>query len=193
MKTQLLFIALCLVNFLACKKNEATPSNLHYQFPQEFLDYAFLPLNKELTYKDSASQNEYLTKVTQSEMTTITVTPDFFGLQGAPIDYDVYDLRLTNLSDGSIWLDAEGKCEGISVAMEDSISSILWYPFPVEIIPSIVIEGNTYINVIKASWNNGLVISDPDYFETNYYWAKGAGIVKRTVISGNNIKTETLE
>lgn len=194
MKTKLFFIALCLVNLLACKKTESTPSSLHYQFPQQFLDYAFLPLDKQLTYKDSASGNENVVNVTENEMSTITVTPDFFGLQGSPINYDVYDLKLTNLSNGSTWLNAEAKCEGQStVVMNDSLSSILWYPFPVEIIPSIVIGNNTYNDVIKASSNNGLSISDPHYVETHYYWAKGAGIVKRTVVNGNNIKTETLE
>ncbi len=57
-------------------------------------------------------------------------------------------------------------------------------------IPSMVIEGKAYNEVIVTESKNGVDINHPAYKLTTYYWAKGVGIIlRRTITTGGIVKT----
>jgi len=58
-------------------------------------------------------------------------------------------------------------------------------------IPALTIEGNTYANVIRIIQNYS-TYANPNPNLSEYYWAKGIGIIKRTVRTPTSTKTWTL-
>lgn len=64
------------------------------------------------------------------------------------------------------------------------------------VFPSLTIEGKVYSDVIRVTNNNGYTPSISGYSQfylaTIYYWAKGIGIIKRSLITASSTKTWTL-
>jgi hypothetical protein len=60
------------------------------------------------------------------------------------------------------------------------------------ILPSIMIEGKNYLNVIIHSTSNGSDPTNINFIKSTYYWVKGIGIVKREIKTSNSVKTEIL-
>jgi hypothetical protein len=59
-------------------------------------------------------------------------------------------------------------------------------------LPSITIEGKTYLEAIVYIDQNGLPSTNNNFRKSTYYWVKGIGIIKREIRTSNSIKTETL-
>ncbi len=93
----------------------------------------------------------------------------------------------------------------LSLLEKDRINNInlnyaFLYPFTpyssiqenIAVIPSITIEGKIYTNVEFYSYSNTIDSTGADYLKSTYYWAKGAGIIKREIKTSSSVKTETL-
>lgn len=59
-------------------------------------------------------------------------------------------------------------------------------------IPNITIEGKSYSDVVQLTYSNYQSPSSPSYYTSTYYWAKGIGIIKRTVTTATSTQTWTL-
>ena len=59
---------------------------------------------------------------------------------------------------------------------------------------SLAIEGKTYNEVLQVVSTNGMEqdANEPWYFKSTYYWTKGVGIIKRTVVTSVATTTCTL-
>lgn len=80
---------------------------------------------------------------------------------------------------------------------------VFWYPsittsftntenYGGYIIPSMIIEGNTYQNVLRFISSNSDDPSALYYLKTDYYWAKGVGVIKRIITTSKGVQTSTL-
>jgi hypothetical protein len=67
-----------------------------------------------------------------------------------------------------------------------------WEPYSGDLV-TMTVEGTNYQNVLV--FDNGFEgdINNPYYRKATYYWAKGVGIIKRTIITtGGLVRTSTL-
>ena len=163
-------------------------------------------------YKDSATGFTDSVHVTQNY--TIGVFHD--SVPGNPpvpkFTHQTFKLTLQHMtgSPGQIWFDGFASCDTQYMNTVHFIDSAFeltdwqndlpafWYPFTssgvkkYSLIPSITIEGTLFIHIHKFSATNGLQPTDTNYRETNYYWEKGTGIIKREIRTYNSVKTSLL-
>lgn len=92
---------------------------------------------------------------------------------------------------------ATDQISGVSHAL------VFWYPVYISNdpstenngvynIPLVIIEGNTYQNVLRFIASNSNNPSQPYYLKTDYYWAKGIGVIKRNITTSKGKQTSTL-
>lgn len=197
---------------LACKKNSPPPDEpVTVKFSPEALEYVKLSPGKYLIYKDSASGVLDSVVVTQSlleaRIAPATVGTGYIGLDCPEYNYEFFTLALTQVNGNSIpWFIGRARSTECPYVNSDTAALFLrepdsYYAFSSVIegntdnylIPSLVIEGKTYLNVIVHILFVALDINDPSYKKRTFYWAKGVGIIKRElIVPGGAIKTHTL-
>lgn len=203
-------VATSILFYLPSCKKDHTDTPIEVKFSAEGLSYVLLPLNKYFIYKDSASGTLDSVIVTQSKVDKIfsPVAKDTISNWSAPAMNTEKITILFSKHNGSSSEDwFYGEAFAFSMGSESDAPIILfekdrltntnkevafWYPFSNNVLPSITIEGKTYLNAVTFSFANTLITTQPTYYKSTYYWVKGTGIIKREIRTSNSIKTDLL-
>ncbi|HZY40235.1 MAG TPA: hypothetical protein VFE53_26460 [Mucilaginibacter sp.] len=187
------FIFFTFICFTGCKKDKAPIP--YYPLPADGLAYIQFNPGKYFIYKDSAANKIDSVIVTESSLSGTS------GVSGSLHDYtsQQYTLVLTEAApvSGLVWLSgtAPGNLPGaIDLAAPDghfifqyfTINPAVPSIIPTMPIPSIVVEGKTYTNIVLT------LSAGPggnSYFY--YYWAKGLGLIKRIETKTGGPVTDT--
>ena len=216
MKKNLFSIVACTLLFISCKKTVDEPAKkIQINFSKEALAYVQMPVNKYYIYKDSASGKIDSVVVTKSTLETNLMpsqTYNILGLVGQrpAYHYQTFTLLLTKVT-GSIstewfygnadagysaYIGASTDLAGVwliernrRVVVFDSRSFLIEHSKI--IIPTITLEGKDYSDVVQFTNSIGQP-SNQNYIADTYYWAKGLGIIKRSITTGNTTQTWTL-
>ena len=217
MKKIVIIFSLPWMLIVSCKKDKADPPSIVMKFSSEALAYVQLPLNKYFIYKDSASGTFDSVVVKESSLQTIFVPKydcprDSWCISTPAYNYQTFTLKLVSITTStqknwyfeSAFHDVIGGFyqPRATDTMYVSLNGTFWYPFylnntpgslvQVNLFPSIIIEGKTYTDVLQCVSSNTDNTSLPNYTKTNYYWAKGIGIIKREIRTATTVKTELL-
>ena len=206
-------VAFCISS---CKKDHTdTPAPFELQFSAEALAYVQLPLNKYFIYKDSATGTLDSVVVTESNIVKQFIpehkSAGLLDPDRSAFYYQTFTLKLTKYIGGipQDWFDGNATNLTFTVTssnpatpltLGNNIGGAFRYPITissnpyqeVNILPSVTIEGKTYLNVAFFSDAIGLDITQPSYHKSTYYWVKGIGIIKREIRTSTSIKTEML-
>jgi len=126
--------------------------------------------------------------------------------------YDTLTLQLTKqLPSGSEdWLfisylkDAfkGGSFYGLDNYLKSKRVAVFSYPIPDRYgtisdegdikISNLIMEGNNYQDVLRFVTRSGTDTTASYYYKAEYYWAKGIGVIKRTLTNANGRNTWTL-
>lgn len=199
-----------IVKFSSCKKNVSTDprfdGSIQLKLSLDGLEYVKLIAGKYFIYKDSASATLDSVVVTKSVLENKYTPPTPGSFLGIPTTFaayntEVYSLILSKVESGgnqSVWLNASSKtalcCPSLSqnnlpVIMYD-LNNVQVFLYPnSQLIPTLIIEGKSYNNVIRTT--NQINLPAISY-KGDTYWAKGVGIIKRTYTIDGNSKTYTL-
>ena len=205
----LLISATLMIIFQSCKKESAPDDTVTVAFSRNALDFVNLAQWKYLIYKDSATATEDSVIITTSKLETVYY-PAYSSTWWFPASYkERYSLVLTKYTNTSHaqWLSgialAGGWGTGVNgptyidtadVGLQETDDSYITviYHTP-EVMNAVIIEGKSYDNVVLTITQNTNDINNPEYKKSICYWAKGIGIIKRTVIkTGGAVKTYTL-
>lgn len=212
-------LLMLIVFFVSCKKNIDLPAPaIIINFDKAALSYVQIAINKYFIYKDSATGNTDSVVATESSIknTSVPAIPDDFNtltpgrkaysyerftltlstVKGnGPIDwfYGIanadflmsYDVHSTDF--GVLWLSE------IDRMTNNNKGFVFKHPFvPGQLTPAMNIEGKDYADVILISSTNGFIPSSPNYVACSYYWAKGIGIIRRSITTSTGRQTWTL-
>lgn len=169
------------------------------KFSKHPLAYVGLSVGKYLIYKDSATLALDSVIVTTSNLT-------FLDNPGGAFDpaysREIFNLVLTKFTGVSQteWFNGTAVADLNSYMSSDTLSLALLENGGLAFFLSesdqpnysITIEGKTYLNVVVSDSDDGLAITDPNYRRAIYYWAKGIGIIKRSITTGSSVQTYTL-
>jgi len=217
MKKNIFYILAITILFISCKKSDVSPQPLlTANFAKEGLNYVQIPLNKYFIYKDSVSGNTDSVIVTQSILETKLMPANIllilvFSPPMPAYYYQSYTLLLSKVNGNTStdWFYGIANADptinlntlvGLTLIEGRDISTkykipAFKYPFYFGT-SKITIEGKDYSDVIQITNSNYLSPSSPDYltsyFTSTYYWAKGIGIVKRTLKTATSTQTWTL-
>lgn len=219
-KLHLILLAATISSLIACTKSGDLDLNLdNYIFDLQFnftlrshfdsvgIKYMTVPVGRTFQYRDSSTNNLILVKTSRSDTSAIKINhPTNNNIY---VDKYTFELKqLTNLTSGPIWYSAESITDTNLNSVIDLYDSefeltnikakvpTFWYPFnssykkEYTLLTNYSIEGKSYSEVHLFHASNSLLITDPAYLESWYYWVKGIGIVERRIVSGTSIKTE---
>jgi hypothetical protein len=216
----ILFIG-CIMELVSCSKTTPNittpqPSDIHIVFGKADLDYVRLPVGRYLIYKDSATGNTDSVVATGSFMSDYYEVPHpSLSLPG--VHYQEFSLTLTIVNGGTTWFQGSANSRNgtYSPYGADSMARIRFNPAYDNLIKDAILNipdygYSGYINdSIYASFQVGVHlyndviidtftnisngINSPGYFKSIYCWAKGIGIVKRTIQTDSTITTSLLE
>lgn len=198
----------------------AVAADQHYTIDSFTLSYLKLPIGTWYAYKDSVSGLIDTVVIKRSEVNT-TLVPSytstynilgFRGVQQVPAIY--YDSLILHISKDLLngtenWLSINYRQQysfNFIYASDNIIKNageiVFWNPaksdygikndMGVESIPSITIEGKTYQNVLRFVNKNGSDTTATYYIKSDYYWAQGVGVIKRSLKNAQGVHTETL-
>lgn len=190
-------------------------------FSKTALEYVQLTEGTLLMYRDSATSIVDTAIVTKSSLTKILYPEHdydtgLFGIISRPAqDADHFRLLLTSVKSGTQdapWFDGEASAylpyfnislDNADMHLNESYIDSLgtekkapdafeyWEPYSRNFV-SLTIEGTSYNNVIVARTDKFVYINGP-FHRVTYYWAKGAGIIKRRIVThAGDVKTATL-
>ena len=205
-----LISALLMIIFQSCKKESAPDDTYSVTFSKHALEFVNLTQGKYLIYKDSA------TAVEDSVIISTSILGTFYTPRGdasnwwAPPHYtETYSLVLTKFGNDthSEWLNGTAVAQpdytnfyphpstdtsAIDLRETDN-SSIFYLSQSGPVLNGINIEGRSYNNVVLTIEANGIDTNASYYKKNICYWAKGIGVIKRTLITtGGAAKTYTL-
>jgi len=219
MKKNILYVVAVAMLFFSCKKSADSPALETFNFSKESLTYVQIPLNKYFIYKDSVSSNTDSVIVTQSALVTQLMpahqSGGFFDPIQPAYNYQTFTLLLSKINGNTStdWFygiantDSYVSPDGLLLRERDrstnadknyvfSQGSKIISPGSQIIITNITIEGKDYSHVIQFTSSNGILPSSSSYHQyylaCTYYWAKGIGIIKRTVTTATSTQTWTL-
>lgn len=189
------FLLIACIFFLGCKKNNVNYGTNNYTFSPNGLAYIQLSTGKYFIYKDSATLTTDSVVVTQSLLDTISgIEATFFGNEKYTAQEYTLILLKIGTSGSTVWLTGKAKSlddvagDAYLLPTEFNASGYLFRYPPDSTITTMVVEGNTYADVI-------LTINPVDLSpeQSTYYWAKGVGLIKSSKVDSLGIrKTYTL-
>ena len=211
MKVAFLFSGIALTFFLLSCKKEKTSSApvIHIQFTRNALDYVNIQQGKYFIYKDSATALADSVVATTSLLEKIFV-PEYRGnfiiFPAHNIERLTIRLDIKSANGGSFqWFYGTAETTAnfpiasdtayiyLSGGESNVMSEVFLRYHYQSSTETMAVEGVTYNNVVTDVNDSGLPVNSPNYRKTIYYWAKGVGIIKRTVITtGGVAKTYTL-
>jgi hypothetical protein len=222
-KVYFILFLTCVMELIACSKSTPykttpPPPDIHIIFAKADLDYVQLPVNRYFIYKDSATGNTDSVIVTQSDMSD-PYEPPHPSLSLPGVYYQEFNLALTKVNSGTTWFQgsANSRNGAYGPYSADSMARVRFNPANDNIVtdatiyvsyygfcytndstftyyPSFEVGTHIYndviINTVTNIYNG---IGSQGYFKSTYCWAKGIGIVKRTVQTDSAITTSLLE
>lgn len=203
--TRLILQVVILSTFIACKKDKTATAKYQLSFSHRALEYVQLTEGKYLIYKDSATSQSDSVVVTKSKLETL-FEPGQNGDLNPPYNYEKFSLVLTkyNTTTATEWFNGNARLvlyplpyvssdTGAVSLYEQDGTPAFFFSESSQSNLTMTVEGKIYNNVVVTENNSGVDINHPAYKVTAYYWAKGAGIIKRRIITtGGVIKTYTL-
>ncbi|MGZ5133802.1 MAG: hypothetical protein ACXWCG_01575 [Flavitalea sp.] len=205
----LLVFILSFFIFQNCKKSSppAPEKELYASFSRNALQYLQLTEGKYLIYKDSATSLLDSVVVTKCRI-EVHFTPGLNTLfVRSPAYYTESLTLILSKFDGSSeteWLRSNAftsmwpaassvSIDTADIALIDESGGVIVYATETfQSKDTVTVEGKTYSNAQINLSDNGLDPSDQAYRKSIYYWAKGIGIVKRTIVTGGVTTTHTL-
>jgi hypothetical protein len=200
-------IILLLFVFSGCKKDDSSEkAKFSLKFSDKALQYVKLTEGKYLIYKDSATSLLDSVIVTTSRLKT-TFVPSYESNSIIVPDHneDEFDLVLTKFvgSTQTAWFTGHvyppfvfpfASTDTAAVDMREPDNGPVFFATEsTQSNQTMIVEGRTFNNVLVRANDFGRSVNDPNYKKTIYYWAKGVGIIKRSLItSGGATKTYTL-
>lgn len=195
------YFLICMVSLLiiSCKKSkEPEIPILNYAFSKQALEYVMLKEGSYYIYKDSASGSLDSIIVKQSILEKKYMAATIGSWSNSPAyTMETFTLKLEHVLPSYVWFNGTANAainswlgpssDTLGVYLYNNSGGASFYQSHSQINTlSITIEGKTYNNVNSQSFTNGLLPSNPAYNSELYYWAKGYGIIKRTIIKGPN-------
>lgn len=200
-----------LLLLLNCKKQNGPDAVVqNVSFSRHALEYVNLVPGKYLIYKDSASTLTDSVVVTKSLLENKYHAENTSGFNVPAYNGEEFSLTLstkTSTGASSLWFQGSASVPFNSYPFISSDTALLYLAGSESNIISrvfsqnhsyhstetTIIEGKTYNGVVTDINDSGLDINNPNYRKTIYSWAKGVGIIKRTIITtGGAIKTYAL-
>lgn len=170
----------------ACKKNTVPPVP-YYLLSKDGLAYIQYNAGKYFIYKDSLANKTDSVVVTQSLLQTYRGVYSDTHTAYTGQNYTIVETEF-NPGPTSVWINATADGQGFPTVLLNSIAdgNYIFYQTLAPHIPVMVVEGKTYTDVnITSSSIGGAALS-------YYYWAKGAGLIKRVETRGTVTNTYTL-
>ena len=172
-----------------CKKNPIPP--LSNPLSTDALAYIKFDVGKYFIYRDSVTNQIDSVVVTQSEL-----QPDNFVSNGITYNNQQYSLIWMEYSPYlKEWLSgtAPGNLNGrVQLIANDDPNHYLFQDVTT-IIPTMVVEGKTYNNVLLTTSSYGSNGVSAGFTTTSAnYWVKGVGLIKRSETNNAVTKTWTL-
>jgi hypothetical protein len=221
MKNIILLVAILLTLVSSCTKTGykplPTPPEAFINFSKADLEYVLIPHDRYFIYKDSATGNLDSVTVAQNDLTVSSSDAvPFWNLPATHFQMYTLDLEINKDSETLWYRGVANSSYGTSSPfVSDSAAKIrfsaqdnliaypaLDYGFSSETSSSVsnqhqsslTVESNIYNDVVVCTCTSpGLDATDPGNFKSTYYWAKGVGIIKRTVETNSTITTSVLE
>lgn len=194
---------------LSCEKEEIPPEPISVTFNQNAIDFLKVTAGKYLIYKDSATSEIDSIIITKCELKSIYYpehksndlfvpdTPAYLGDH-----FEIIYTKKTNSNTSSIWFKGTADANyqfsasesNLPLNLVDYIDNLYIYAGSFYFdentisIPSLNVDGITYSNVIVHNTDSGLEITHPYYLKTKYYWAKGIGIIQKSIERTNGVR-----
>lgn len=201
--TILSFIGLYITS---CKKEKVpVPIKFELRFSRNALSYVNIPVGRYFIYKDSASlqldsvvvMNTKLQVFDKPGVFSGNWLEDWLGI-GTPAIFssEKFDIQLSSWKNGLIsdWLTASCQLntyylsapvnDTSAVSLRIQKNMVFYQTHTGTKTYNITLEGKVYTDVNITNDNNGLEKTNPFYYESTYYWAKGIGVIKRTIKDG---------
>ncbi len=209
MKTIYKTLLVLFIFLLSCEKEEEPVVTIFATLNKDGVDFLKVIPNKHLIYKDSASLEIDSILITTCELKNIYYpeyksnglftpnTPAYIGEQ-----FKLIYTKKTEANVSSIWFKGVARAHyqynaplsNLPLNLVDYIgNSVLYggafsYDENTSIIPTFTVEGNNYSNVIIHKTFTSLEINHPNYLKTEYYWAKGIGIIQKSIERTNGVR-----
>lgn len=205
----LLPFVFCVALVCSCKKEKKEETVNNIRFTRNALDYVNLQPGKYFIYKDSATGSTDSVVVTTSLLESIYVprlTGNWLTIAAHYMEKLTLklDAKKTN-GTSQQWLygTAEANsflsvpCDTAYIYLsggESNLQSEVFFQYHYQnSTETMIVEGTAYNKVVTDVNDNSLPLNDPNYRKTIFSWAKGIGIIKRTIITtGGVAKTSTL-
>lgn len=216
MKKNVFLLTVGTLLFISCKKTVDEPAQkILINFSNEALAYVQMPANKYYIYKDSATGETDSVIVTKSTLETNLMpsqTYNILGLVGQwpAYNYQTFTLLLSKVTGStssdwfygfadahiSTYIGASTNFANVRLIEKSRSVTVIdsWYFLTAQskkISPTITLEGKDYSDVVQFTDSIGQP-SNQNYLAYTYYWAKGLGIIKRSITTGNSTQTWTL-
>jgi hypothetical protein len=218
MKTMRSAIAVFFI-LASCSKNAQAPQQpaiAQTYFSQQALAWADIPVNRYFIYKDSGSGQEdsvFCSTSNISEKLMPAIGSSGFSGANPAYYYQEYDLELRTKGTGPDWFsgtDYSGAPVGDppynsswiyfcgSDNYTDGVICGIGFTFSSDssnYLPNINIGGKTYTDVVFTDCTDGASYDTAQswYFSNRYYWAKGIGVIKRSVRTSTGTFSQVLE
>ena len=195
---------------LSCEKEEEpSPVTVFVTLNKDAIDFLKVTPGKYLIYKDSATleiDSIIITKCDVNHFFYNEVISNNLFIPNTPAhsseNFELIYTKKTDANISSIWFKgfAEATYQhyapltNLPLNLVDYIdqyvlySGSFYYDEDTTTLPSLTVDGITYTNVIIHKTYNGLDINHPNYLRTEYYWAKGIGIIQKSIETTNAIR-----
>lgn len=194
---------------LSCEKEEEPAITVFVTLNKDAIEFLKVTPGKYLIYKDSATSETdsiVITTCTTSQTYYNKVVSNNFFIPDTPAysgeNFVITYTKKTDSNLSSIWFNGLAKAyyqhnaplTNLPLKLVDYIENYtvyggsLYYDENTIPLPSFNVDGITYSNVIAHNTDSGLEITHPNYLKTEYYWAKGIGIIQKSIERTNGIR-----
>lgn len=207
----LLILAIIAAFLTGCKKDtdafdDPIDNVFNISFSRNALEYVNIPVGKYFVYNVIGYVTLDSIVVTSSQLDTVHFARN--DASNFP-EHNIERLRLrmtkyNNLAGGgtvsSEWLRATAlpdffnpfdstTAADIELQLSGTDQNIFYAGESLTGAQTMVVQGITYTGVISTESDNGLATTDPLFQKNTFYWARGAGIIKRINVGFNGATT----
>lgn len=209
MKTINIIFSIVFIFILSCEKEEIPPELENVTLNKDAVTFLKVTPGKYLIYKDSTTSETDSIIITKCEFNKLyqseIISNNIFIPSTPAHYYEHFELiytKKTDANESSIWFKGIANANysffaplsNIPLNLVDYIdtfelySGSFYYDENTILIPNMTIEGIIYENILVHKTFNGLEIDNPYYLKTEYYWAKGIGIIQQSIERSNGVR-----
>lgn len=211
MKTFYKIFLVLFIFLLSCEKEEEPAVTVYVTLNKDAVNFLKVTPGKYLVYRDSATSETDSIIITTCESNYFhypeIISNNLFIPNTPAYSGENFELTYTKKTDAnisSIWFKGIASAHYQHYAPLTNLPLNLSYPkiknfntyyehyfyYDENTIPitSFNVDGITYTNVIVHNTDSGLEITHPNYLKTEYYWAKGIGIIQKSIETTNGIR-----